>query len=117
MKRNTGTLVVVSNPLDGSPVLEESLANAPDYDRIVVESFANAYSTIRRLIPQMVIVCLGIDDMAAFQLLSMLNIDNTISRVPVVTCITTGRQGRVHQEVTNVDEFLPRMPLAQAAMN
>ncbi|HEV8318525.1 MAG TPA: hypothetical protein VGQ10_14020 [Vicinamibacterales bacterium] len=116
MKRNARTVVVVSNQLDRSPVLE-SLANDPDCDLIVVESFANAYSSIRRLIPEMVIVCLDIDDMAAFQVLSMLTNDSAISRVRVVMHITTGQQRGQHQAVTNVDEFIPRMPLAPPAMN
>jgi PleD family two-component response regulator len=116
MKRHARTVVVVSNQPYQSSVLE-SLAQTSDYDTVVVESFATAYSSIRRLMPRMVIVCLTIDDVAAFQVLSMLTNDSTISHVPVVTHIMTGHDGELHEEVMGVDQVMSRMPLALAAMN
>jgi DNA-binding response OmpR family regulator len=116
MRRHARTVVVVTNQFDRSPLLE-SLANAPDYDAVVVESFAHAYSSIRRLLPQMVIVCLDIEDAAAFQVLSMLSNDSTISRVPVVTHIMTGHNGELREELPKCDDVMSRMPRALAAMN
>jgi hypothetical protein len=116
MKRRARTVVVVSNRPYQSSVLE-SLAHTSDYDTVVVESFATAYSSIRRLMPQMVIVCLTIDDAAAFQVLSMLTNDSTVSHVPVVTHITTRHNGELHEEVMGVEQVMSRMPLALAAMN
>jgi len=63
----------------------ETLAEAGDYDVVIVESTARAYSHIKRAVPNLVVLCLDVDDPAGCQLLSMLNLDNATSWIPVVT--------------------------------
>ena len=64
--------VVVVN---GSPeILEmfETVLDAGRYDMVFVESSARAYSRVRHVQPDLVIVCMRMDDTEVFQLLSML---------------------------------------------
>jgi PleD family two-component response regulator len=45
-----------------------------------------SYSQIKRVTPELVIVCLSFDDVEAFQLMSMLKLDRDTSTIPVVMC-------------------------------
>src|SRR4026209_2781402 len=77
--------VVVVN---GSPeILEmlETVLDARRYDMVVVESGARASSPVRHVQPDLVIVCMRIDDVEVFQFLSMLKLDAETRRIPVVT--------------------------------
>ncbi len=58
--------------------------DANSYDVIFVESVVRGYSRIKLVTPDLVIVLLEIDDVAACQLLSLLNIDTDTSGIPVV---------------------------------
>ena len=61
----------------------------PDEDQVVfVESDEHAYSQIRRVQPNLVILCVHIDDMNGFQVLSMLNLDQDTRHIPVLTYAT-----------------------------
>jgi DNA-binding response OmpR family regulator len=66
----------------------DALVDDSGYDVIVVESIHRAYSRIRELEPDLVVVFMDIDDANACQLLSMLEIDRALSGIPVVTCTT-----------------------------
>ena len=59
-----------------------------DYDVVFIESTAHAYSKIKRVLPDLVIVCLSPADMDGCQILSMLALDSDTSRIPVLTCST-----------------------------
>ena len=83
--RSQRTVVVVTNHADERVL--ETVADAGNYDVVVVESTARAYSRIKRVAPGMVIVCLSTDDIEACQLLSMLQLDRDTSTIPVVTCL------------------------------
>jgi len=78
-------VVVVSKQSQLSDVLETVL-DAGHYDVVFVESTEHAYSHIKRLAPHLIIVCLDIDDLDAFQVLSMLRLDHQTMHIPVVTC-------------------------------
>ena len=75
-------LVVGNNP--HQRVLE-TVANAGTYDVVIVESPARAYSHIKRVVPTLVVLCLGLDDPEACHVLSMLKLDSSTSDIPVVT--------------------------------
>jgi CheY-like chemotaxis protein len=80
--------VVVVN---GSPeILEmfETVLDAGRYDMVFVESSARAYSRVRHVQPDLVIVCLRMDDTEVFQLLSMLKLDEETRHIPIVTYAT-----------------------------
>ena len=78
-------VVVVSKQSQVSGLLETVL-DAGQYDVVFVESTEHAYSHIKRLCPNLIIVCLDIDDIDGFQVLSMLKLDSQTRGIPVVTC-------------------------------
>jgi len=108
--------VVVVN---GSPeILEmlETVLDAGRYDMVFVESSARAYSRVRHVQPDLVIVCMRIDDVEVFQLLSMLKLDAETRRIPVVTYTTNLEADGEEPEndVVEEDEFpiaRPTMPM------
>ncbi len=81
-------VVVVSKQSQLNGLLETVL-DAGQYDVVFVESTEHAYSHIKRLTPHLIIVCLDIDDIDGFQVLSMLKLDATTRHIPVVTCTVT----------------------------
>jgi CheY-like chemotaxis protein len=83
--KSTQQVVVVSKQSQLNGLLETVL-DAGQYDVVFVESTEHAYSHIKRLSPDLIIVCLDIDDMDGFQVLSMLKLDSETKRIPVVTC-------------------------------
>ena len=78
-------VVVVSKEGQMTGLLETVL-DAGQYDVVFVESTDRAYSHIKRLSPNLIIVCLDIDDIDGFQVLSMLKLDHETRGIPVVTC-------------------------------
>jgi CheY-like chemotaxis protein len=65
--------------------LLDKVLEADHYDVVFVESNAHAYSQIRRVQPDLVILCIRIDDVDGFQVLSMLKLDEETRRIPVLT--------------------------------
>jgi CheY-like chemotaxis protein len=77
--------VVVVN---GDPeILEllESVLDAGRYDMVFVESSGRAYSRIKRVQPDLIILCMRIDETEGFHLLSMLKLDDETRHIPLVT--------------------------------
>src|SRR5262245_20523984 len=72
----------------GALLLEQLTDDTDAFDVVVVESLTHAYSRIRRMIPDLVIVLMEIGDVASCRLLSMLAIDRATAGIPVVTCAT-----------------------------
>jgi CheY-like chemotaxis protein len=85
-------VVVVSKHEQMNEVLETVL-DAGHYDVVFVESTAHAYSQVRRLAPDLVIVCLDMDEEDGFRVLSMLKLDSATRAIPVVTCTTQDATG------------------------
>jgi CheY-like chemotaxis protein len=74
--------------VNGSPAILELLETVLDagrYDIVFVESSAHAYSQIKRVQPNLVILCVRIDDMETFQVLSMLKLDQETAQIPILT--------------------------------
>jgi CheY-like chemotaxis protein len=86
MGRSTSQQVVVVSKQSQLNGLLETVLDAGQYDVVFVESTEHAYSHIKRLAPHLIIVCLDIDDIDGFQVLSMLKLDNDTKSIPVVTC-------------------------------
>ena len=63
----------------------ETLADAGDYDVVIVEATTRAYSHIKRVVPNVIVLCLEIDDPDGCHLLSMLKLDSATSWIPVMT--------------------------------
>jgi CheY-like chemotaxis protein len=66
----------------------EAVLDAGRYDMVFVESSSNAYTQIKKVIPNLVIVCTRIEHLEAFQLLTMLKLDPETRGIPVLTCTT-----------------------------
>jgi CheY-like chemotaxis protein len=66
----------------------ETVLDAGHYDVVFVESTAHAYSQIRRVQPNLVVLCMRIEDSEAFQVLSMLKLDEQTRAIPVLTYTT-----------------------------
>ena len=74
--------------VNGSPAILdmlETVLDAGHYDVVFVESSAHAYSQIKRVQPNLVILCVRIDDADGFQVLSMLKLDAETREIPVLT--------------------------------
>lgn len=77
--------------VNGRPEVLELVEHALDaghYDVIFVESGAHAYSEIRRVQPELVILCVRFDENDGFQVLTMLKLDPETRNIPVVTFTT-----------------------------
>jgi len=97
VRGGTGELVGVEGP----EILEllESVLEAGHYDIVFVESSAHAYSQIKRVKPNLVILCVRIEDLDGFQVLSMLKLDDDTRGIPVLT-YTTEYEGQDNEEST-----------------
>ena len=54
----------------------ETVLDAGRYDMVFVESPDHAYSNIRKVQPNLVILCTRVEDLDGFQLLTMLKLDS-----------------------------------------
>ena len=90
--RSTSQQVVVVSKQSQLNGLLETVLDAGQYDVVFVESTEHAYSHIKRLTPHLIIVCLDIDDLDGFQVLSMLKLDDDTKGIPVVTCTVHARR-------------------------
>jgi CheY-like chemotaxis protein len=79
----TQTVVIV----DGTAGMLERLETVLEghCDVVFVESSAHAYSQIKRVQPNLVILCVQLHDMSGLQVLSMLRMDEETRHIPVVT--------------------------------
>lgn len=99
--------------VNGSPEilgLLETALDAGHYDVVFVESSEHAYSQIKRVRPNLVILCLHIDDLDGFQVLSMLKLDDETRGIPVLTYTTEyDGQGTEEQvaEPSDTEIFTP----------
>ncbi len=82
-ERAVRTLAVVTR--QPRPDLLDAFLDNDDYDVVIVVPLAHAYSHIRRVSPHLVVVCLEIEEMAGFEVLSMLKMDGVTERIPVLT--------------------------------
>ena len=87
--------------VNGNPEMLETLETALDaghYDVVFVESSEHAYSQIKRVQPNLVILCVHIDDANGFQVLSMLKLDEETRTIPVLTYTTEGDSDEAEEE-------------------
>ena len=102
----TQQVVIVNGNPDVLQLLETVLA-AGHYDVVFVESNAHAYSQIKRVQPNLVILCVGIDDVNGFQVLSMLKLDADTRGIPILTYTIEyeGREPEESGEIAESSEF------------
>jgi CheY-like chemotaxis protein len=68
--------------------LLETVLEPGHYDVVFVESAAHAYSKIKQVRPNLIILCLRMNDPEPFQVLTMLKLDEETGHIPVLTCTT-----------------------------
>jgi PleD family two-component response regulator len=74
--------------VNGSPevlAIVESAVEAGHYGIVFIESVEHAYTQIKRVQPNLVILCLRLGDALGFQVLSMLKLDDATRSIPVIT--------------------------------
>jgi two-component system phosphate regulon response regulator PhoB len=106
-------VVVVNGNTDVLGMLETVL-DAGRYDMVFVESSGHAYSQIKKIQPNLVILCTRIDELEGFQLLTMLKLDAETRDVPILT-YTTEYEGQdfesgISQLADDDEEILPARP-------
>jgi PleD family two-component response regulator len=97
-------VVIVNGSTDMLAMLETVLA-AGHYDVVFVESSEHAYSHIKRVQPNLVILCMSLEDGGGFQVLSMLKLDDETRRIPVLTYATEFEGQEVEEEFPETSEM------------
>jgi PleD family two-component response regulator len=77
--------VVVVNGSQEMLELVEAVLNPGRYNLVFIDSNAHAYSEIKRLQPNLVILCTRLENIDGFQVLSMLKLDEETRDIPIVT--------------------------------
>lgn len=89
----------------------ETVLDAGHYDVVFLESTAHAYSQIKRVQPDIAILCVDADDVDGLQVLSMLKLDQETRAIPVLTYTTEARIESGHEEAgepTESEMFGPK---------
>ena len=93
----------------------ETVLDAGHYDVVFCESSEHAYSQIKRVQPNLVILCVRIDDGDGLQVLSMLKLDDETRDIPVLTYTTEhGGEDLEQEDAEPSDAEL--FPAAKAAI-
>lgn len=92
----------------------ETVLDAGRYDMVFVESSDHAYSQVKKILPNLVILCARIEQLEGFQLLTMLKLDPETQDIPVLT-YTTEYEGQdfeaaLSQPADDDDDLLPARP-------
>lgn len=106
-------VVVVNGSTEVLGMLEAVL-DAGRYDMVFVESSDHAYSQIKKVVPNLVILCARIENLEGFQLLTMLKLDPETRDIPILT-YTTEHEGQdfdaaISQFTDEDEELLPSRP-------
>ncbi len=91
MRRPLRQLVVVAGNPRQTEFQDALLVSCDECDVVYVESIAGAYSRIKGVTPDLIRIHIDIDDVAACRLLSLLTIDERLSRIPVETLAMDGQ--------------------------
>jgi CheY-like chemotaxis protein len=99
----------------------EAVLDAGRYDMVFVESGEHAYSQVKRVLPNLVILCTRIEELDGFQLLTMLKLDPETRQIPVLT-YTTEYEGQdfdavISQLAEEEESAFPARPASALRMN
>jgi CheY-like chemotaxis protein len=97
------SVLAVSNDALRPELLHRLLVDDNKCNVIVVESIERAYSRIRQVQPDVVVVFMNIDDTDGCRLLSMLHTDRGLRDMCVVTC-TTGPEADATHHLRDFEE-------------
>ena len=110
----THKVVIVNGSTEMLGVVETVL-EAGHYDVVFVESNAHAYSQIRQVRPNLVILCLNMDHPEGFQVLSMLGLDEATRDIPILTYSTDFDRQESDEEVAEPSDPEEMFPAATPA--
>ena len=96
------TAVLVNGGIHALTTVENVL-DARRYEIMFVEFDHGAYSQIRQIAPDLIILCTGIEDPRALQLLTMLKLDPQTRRLPVLVWVL-GREGDFNRTASHFDD-------------
>jgi PleD family two-component response regulator len=102
-------VVVVNGDTQILDMLEAAM-DVGHYDVVFVESSDHAYSQIRHVHPNLVILCMRIEEAAGFQVLSMLKLDPLTREIPVLT-YTTEFEGQDLESDVEEEPALPQQAI------
>jgi PleD family two-component response regulator len=92
----------------------ETVLDAGRYDMVFVESSDRAYSQIKKVVPNLVILCTRIEELDGFQLLTMLKLDADTKDIPILTYATEYEgqdfDSAISQLAEDEDALLPARP-------
>ena len=94
----------------------ETVLDAGRYDMVFVESSDRAYSQIKRVVPNLVILCTRIEELDGFQLLTMLKLDADTKDIPVLTYTTEYEGQDFDAAISQFDDDEDDMMPARAAL-
>lgn len=88
------TVAIISTQLHSSELA--AILRTIDCQVVFVASVFYAYSEIKRAIPDLIVACLGVDDLDGWQAVSMLKLDGETSGIPVLTHVTSASDALTH---------------------
>jgi CheY-like chemotaxis protein len=112
---NSQKVVIVNGSTDTLELLE-SVLDAGHYDVVFVEAGDHAYSQIRRVQPNLIVLCVRIEDTAGFQVLSMLKLDGDTQRIPVLTYTTEYEGQEVNGQLAEFSDDDEGLPMPKPAL-
>ncbi|MBS1817267.1 MAG: response regulator [Acidobacteria bacterium] len=112
MANATQRVLIVNGSHDILEMLEP-LLDAGNYDVIFVESSGHAYSQIKRVQPDLVILCIRMDDAEGLSVLSMLKLDAETRDIPVVTYTTPPDEETADEDDEDDEPFFSGAPAAR----
>lgn len=107
------TVVIVNGRSRMSELLEHAV-DAGQYDVVFVESVGHAYSQIKKIQPDLVVISIHLDDLDAFGVLSMLKLDPETRRIPLLTYTSDesdDQNDTEEPEATDEEMLVPRSAL------
>jgi PleD family two-component response regulator len=113
----TQKVVIVNGSAEILELLETVL-EAGHYDVVFVESNTHAYSQIKRVQPNLVIMCVNIEELDGFRVLSMLSLDKDTREIPILTYTTEYVARPIDEDVAELsDNDLLTLTPAPISMN
>jgi CheY-like chemotaxis protein len=112
----TQKVVVVNGSAEALGVLETVL-DAGHYDMVFVESSDRAYSTVKRELPNLVVLCTRVADLDGVQLLTMLKLDPETRDIAVLSYTTEDTSQDFDSAISDIAEeqgqLMPVRPMAR----
>src|SRR5262245_49109912 len=96
-------IVAVSNEQCRPELMTALVPDDAGCDVVYVESIERGYSRIKHIVPDSIVVLVGIDDVPACQLLSMLKLDGDTCAIPLYAVMT-------RRELTGLDGIAAETP-------